>query len=786
MAFFSGTNTEISGGGMPSLSGSGAPGSALGVDGQLYIDMTNNVLYGPKAAGQWGTGIALTGASWAELTGKPSTFAPSAHQHPISDVTSLQSSLDGKAASAHAHAISSVTGLQAAIDGKAATVHQHAIADVSGLQTALDAKQATISSFVSSVAGRNGAVTLTASDVGLGSVSNTTDANKPVSNLQAASDAAVQAFSIQRANHTGTQAISTVTGLQTALDGKQAAGSYATLVGGQIPASMLPSFVDDVVDVGTTLPSVGETGKIYVISAGANANKTFRWSGSVFVEMSPSPGTTTNVPEGSNLYFTNARAAAAAPVQSVAGLTGAVTLTKGNVGLDNVDNTADVNKPVSAAQAAADAVVQSFAIQRANHTGTQLASTISDWATQVVKYAPVTSVNGMTGDVTVSGGSGSFTLPTASDTVLGGIKIGAGLTITNGVVTASGGGGGTSYTLPAATASELGGVKVGTGLSIANGVLSSTGGGGSGEDSLLRSLFVPPAPTNVTASAGNAQATVAWTAPTGVIAQAPVTAYVVQFQPSGGAWETYVTKTISITAQPTNQTASSGSASFAVTAAVTPSGTLRYQWERSDDGGSTFTAVGGATSATLSLTGLTNAVDNNDRYRVVVSSVGAASVTSNEVALTVAASSPPLSLAGTRPSNLASGNTTTGYTLSGAGTAGSPIDLKLGVDHNQDARVWLIVNATGTLNWTVAASSEQGYDGGRLYSHAGPPANHTAQAFNHSPDAGYTAISNWLSGTQTQSGTTAVTAGQHIVLQMVKDSEEQSGSDRVELSAYIS
>ena len=52
-------------------------------------------------------------------------------------------------------------------------------------------------------------------------------------------------------------------------------------------------------------------------------------------------------------YTTAAEAAAAAPVQSVAGKTGAVTLAKADVGLSNVDNTSDANKPVSTAQAAA-------------------------------------------------------------------------------------------------------------------------------------------------------------------------------------------------------------------------------------------------------------------------------------------------------------------------------------------------------------------------------------------------------------------------------------------------
>ena len=56
-------------------------------------------------------------------------------------------------------------------------------------------------------------------------------------------------------------------------------------------------------------------------------------------------------------------------------------IVKGDVGLANVDNTSDVNKPVSTAQATADGVVQAFAIQRANHTGTQAVGTITGLAT---------------------------------------------------------------------------------------------------------------------------------------------------------------------------------------------------------------------------------------------------------------------------------------------------------------------------------------------------------------------------------------------------------------------
>lgn len=63
---------------------------------------------------------------------------------------------------------------------------------------------------------------------------------------------------------------------------------------------------------------------------------------------------TDDLPEGStNKYFTNTRAADAAPVQTVAGRTGDVTLTKSDVGLNNVDNTSDSSKPISSATATA-------------------------------------------------------------------------------------------------------------------------------------------------------------------------------------------------------------------------------------------------------------------------------------------------------------------------------------------------------------------------------------------------------------------------------------------------
>lgn len=80
---------------------------------------------------------------------------------------------------------------------------------------------------------------------------------------------------------------------------------------------------------------------------------------------------------------------------------------------------------------------------------------------------------GTTGQVlTWSGGQwtagSAYTLPVATASVLGGVKIGSGISIDgNGVISASSG-----YTLPTATNSVLGGVKIGSGVTITDGVIS--------------------------------------------------------------------------------------------------------------------------------------------------------------------------------------------------------------------------------------------------------------------------------------------------------------------------
>jgi len=92
----------------------------------------------------------------------------------------------------------------------------------------------------------------------------------------------------------------------------------------KIDSIYLPSYVDDIEEYANlaAFPLIGETGKIYVA---LDTNLIYRWSGSTYIQVSESP------------------------VLSVNTKVGAVVLDKTDIGLDQVDNTSDIDKPVSTA-----------------------------------------------------------------------------------------------------------------------------------------------------------------------------------------------------------------------------------------------------------------------------------------------------------------------------------------------------------------------------------------------------------------------------------------------------
>lgn len=62
------------------------------------------------------------------------------------------------------------------------------------------------------------------------------------------------------------------------------AAGKADLENGKVPASQLPSYVDDVVEYGDSseFPATGESGKIYVAK---DTGYTYRWSGSMYIQI---------------------------------------------------------------------------------------------------------------------------------------------------------------------------------------------------------------------------------------------------------------------------------------------------------------------------------------------------------------------------------------------------------------------------------------------------------------------------------------------------------------------
>jgi hypothetical protein len=93
---------------------------------------------------------------------------------------------------------------------------------------------------------------------------------------------------------------------------------------------------------------------------------------------------------------------------------------------------------------------------------------------------------------------------------------------------------------------------------------------------------------------------------------------------------------ITIATQPSAASVTSpDAATFVVATTVTQGGTATYQWQVSTDGVA-WTAISGATSATLTVESTDPEYVTGNEFRVVVSVVGGTPVTSDAVALTVA------------------------------------------------------------------------------------------------------------------------------------------------------
>lgn len=161
--------------------------------------------------------------SWGNVSGKPATYPPSSHTHTKSQITDFPSSLKNP----NSLTISLNRTSQVVYDGSAGK-----------------------------------SINVTPASIGAAASSHNHDASNITSGTLSA------------------DRIPTIT------DGKIQSVS-ASKITGTIPQSILPSYVDDVLEYENlaAFPKTGESGKIYVAD---DTNKTYRWSGTAYVEISAS------------------------------------------------------------------------------------------------------------------------------------------------------------------------------------------------------------------------------------------------------------------------------------------------------------------------------------------------------------------------------------------------------------------------------------------------------------------------------------------------------------------
>lgn len=265
--------------------------------------------------------------------------------------------------------------------------------------------------------------------------------------------------------------------------------------------------------------------------------------------------------------------------------------------------------------------------------------------------------------------------------------------------------------LPLATTIAAGAIIVGTGLGVSSGTVS-VGAIDAGEV-----LSPPAAPTALSATTGNASLALSWTAPS-YGGSTSITGYTIEYTPSGGSASTTNT---------------------------------------------------GSASTSYTLTGLTNGTTYSVRVRAI-NSIGNGSYSGT--ATGTPADAAAIEFHSYYKATADSPNPFPDqYSVSGQGSSGSPMTVTVGGGSpgtdDEDHRVWLLINQTGTLAWSLSLSGS-GYVGeARIFTHAGSPSQHGWS--RESTISGGTAVSNSVGGGTTLSGTRAVTAGQYLVVRWMED-----------------
>ena len=177
---------------------------------------------------------AAHGHPWSDLTGVPTEFVPSAHQHAIGDVSGLQGALDGKAPASSIWTQEQLQDLVAAMfqtgtHSNASITYDDASGSLSITASGGGASltEEEVEDFVGGLIVQGTGISVAYDDAGnvlsislAGESYTTAEKNKLAGIATGATANATDAQLRDRSTHTGTQAITTISGLQAALDGK--------------------------------------------------------------------------------------------------------------------------------------------------------------------------------------------------------------------------------------------------------------------------------------------------------------------------------------------------------------------------------------------------------------------------------------------------------------------------------------------------------------------------------------------------------------------------------------
>lgn len=219
--------------------------------------------------------------SYDMVTDKPTNFPPSSHNHDDRYYTEAEINTKLTAKLDTTGNASNVTNTftQASTLANLTTGEK--------LSVSLGKIMKAIADLISHIGNKSNPHGVTKSQVGLGNVDNTTDLNKPIST---ATQKALDGKASASHTHTSSQVgLGNVTNdAQVKRSEMGVSSGVATLdTTGKVPSSQLPSYVDDVLEYTNKagFPTTGESGKIYIDKA---TNITYRWSGTAYVEISPS------------------------------------------------------------------------------------------------------------------------------------------------------------------------------------------------------------------------------------------------------------------------------------------------------------------------------------------------------------------------------------------------------------------------------------------------------------------------------------------------------------------